>query len=189
MKKIYLTILSILLFALAVAVSGCGGSTSSSNDKLTGTWQRQVTENYAFDKAIEEIVIEKEKNNYFVKSYLWRYVSNGCVNDKGKYDKDANGNLICTFKLTQKPDIPKTPAELKGNTLMVKVGLAQVALTEKEGKIVSTGFNSNQEHTFLKKDDKKFKDMLKEHLKTISSGSDVAKGWIIKEDNSILEKK
>ena len=187
MKKIYLSIISIMIFALAIIAAGCGGS--SSKDTLVGTWQRQVTENYAFDKSIEEIVIEKEKNNYFVKSYLWRYVSNGCVNDKGKYDKDTNGNLICTFKLTKKPDIPKTLAELKGNTLIVKLGLAQVALTEKEGKIISTGFYSNQEHTFLKKDDKKFKDMLKEHLKSISSGSDVAKSWIIKEDNSILEKK
>ena len=176
-----------MLFALAIIVTGCGSS--APKDVFSGTWQRQIAEDAAFDKAIEEIVIEKEKDAYFVKNNLWRYVSNACRNDNGKFDKDPSGRLICTFKLTQSTRIPKTSAELKGNTLIVKVGLGQIALNEKDGKIISTGFINNKEHTYTKKDDKQFREMLKEHFKTISTSFDIPKAWIKKEDNSILDKK
>ena len=187
MKNIIKTLISLTIFILAIALAGCGEETPSkeAKDPFVGTWYA-LADNP--NRSIEEIIIEKEKDTYFVKSYEVKYTSNACINDKGKYDKDANGKMLCTLTLTQKEILPKTNVKIQGNSLIIPQAFGTITITPKENKLVTKGVLSEKENTFEKADKNKLKTMVDQHLEKYSKGPDVYKTWSIKVDNSIIEK-
>lgn len=187
MKNIIKTLISLTIFILAIALAGCGGETplKETKDPFVGTWYA-LADNP--NKSIEEIIIEKEKDTYFVKSYEVKYTSNACINDKGKYDKDANGKMLCTLTLTKKEILPKTNVKIQGNSLIIPQAFGTITITPKENKLVTKGILSEKENTFEKTDKAKLKTMIDQHLEKYSKGPDVYKTWSIKVDNSIIEK-
>lgn len=187
MKNIIKTLISLTIFILAIALAGCGGEVPSKEvkDPFVGTWYAIVDN---ADKSIEEITIEKEKDTYFIKSSELRYTSNACINSKGKYDKDANGKMLCTLTLERREILPKTNANIKGNTLVVPQTFGTITITPKENKLSTTGALNEKEVTFEKTDKAKLKTMVDQHLEKYSKGPDVYKTWSIKVDNSIIEK-
>lgn len=187
MKNIIKTLISLTIFILAIALAGCGGEAPSkeTKDSFVGTWYA-LADNP--NKSIEEIIIEKEKDTYFVKSYEVKYTSNACINNKGKYDKDANGKMLCTLTLTKKEILPKTNVKIQGNSLIIPQAFGTITITPKENKLVTKGILSEKENTFEKADKTKLKTMVDQHLEKYSKGPDVYKTWSIKVDNSIIEK-
>lgn len=189
MKHFIKTLIALTIFILAIAITGCGDqsqtSTKEAKDPFVGTWYA-LADNP--NKSIEEIIIEKEKDTYFVKSYEVKYTSNACINDKGKYDKDANGKMLCTLTLTKKEILPKTNVKIQGNSLIIPQAFGTITITPKENKLVTKGILSEKENTFEKADKTKLKTMVNQHLEKYSKGPDVYKTWSIKVDNSIIEK-
>ena len=189
MKHFINPLIALTIFILAIAITGCGDqsqtSTKEAKDPFVGTWYAIVDN---ADKSIEEITIEKEKDAYFIKSSELRYTSNACINSKGKYDKDANGKMLCTLTLERREILPKTNANIKGNTLVVPQTFGTITITPKENKLSTTGALSEKEVTFEKTDKSKLKNMVNQHLERYSKGPDISKGWSIKVDNSIIEK-
>lgn len=189
MKNTIKTFLSLTILILTIAIAGCGGQTQTSTkeakDPFVGTWYASI-ENA--DKSIEEITIEKEKDTYFVKSSELRYTSNACINSQGKYDKDANGKMLCTLTLEKREILPKTNANIKGNSLTIPQTFGTITITPKENKLLTTGALNEKEVAFEKADKNKLKTMIEQHLEKYSKGPDISKGWTIKVNNSILDK-
>lgn len=179
------TILLMLVFS--ISLTGCQeeNSAKETKDPFVGTWQAQTDDIY---NSIEEIVITKEKNTYFVQTYDWRYYSNNGINDNGKIDKDSDGKVIYTLTLTKKNMVPKTSAEVKGSSLIVPLQLGQITIEAINGKIKTKGFSQSKEAVYEKTNKELFNKLLDVHLKQYTK-LEIGKNTTAKIDNSILNSK
>ena len=180
-----ITILLMLVFS--ISLTGCQeqNSAKETKDPFVGTWQAQADDIY---NSIEEIVITKEKDTYFVRAYEWRYYSNYGINDNGKFDKDSNGKLINTLTLTKKSMVSKTNAQIKGSSLIVPLQLGQITIEATDGKIRTKGISQSKETLYEKTNKESFNKLLDAHLKTYTK-LEVDKHSTAKIDNSILNNK
>ena len=187
MKKIKSLLMLLVVFVMAIAMTGCGGS--SSKDAFTGTWQRQL-QKPVMAKAIDEMVIEKEKDAYFIKYFTWTYLNYDEFDKNGRQVKTPDGKWIWILRLSQRNNFGKTPAQKQGDSLVAKVGFSNVVITPKDNKIYVSGVEE-KEIVFERKDEAKFKKMVDEHLeaKKVREGLVNPKGVVVKVDNAILEKK
>lgn len=177
----------LLMLVFSISLTGCQGQNSvkEAKDPFVGTWQAQADDIY---NTIEEFVITKEKDTYFVRVYEWRYYSNNGIKNNGKFDKDSNGKLINTLTLTKKSLVSKTDAQIKGSSLVVPLQLGRITIEAANGKIKTKGITHSEETLYEKASKDSFDKLLDAHLKTYTK-LEVDKNTTAKIDNSILNNK